>query len=368
MEVDNSKSICHIQITPAETMPRVWRGAVAAHNEGYKVFVIGYGNSTDYSGIEYKGFSVPSSRLERVLYTSKKMIRCAAESDARIVELHAPELLLYCKTLKKAGKKVVFNCHEFYALQIMRREYIPRHLRGMVAFIYRLFERYVCKKIDCIIYPCTVNGQNPFESYKCQSIKIENYSAVEKIDPSNKEERTAIYAGSLSEDRGCTAMVEAFNEIDGKLYLAGNFSSEKYKEYILSIANPEKIEYLGSLSREELFEYYSRTSVGMNLLMGVGQYDAVDNLSTKIYEYMCCGMPVVSSDLRYARLVNSEYEFAIIIDPKKKNDIIDAVDSLFSDCELTKRLGQNGIRAVKEKFNWEIESQKLLSLYNSLSL
>ena len=362
----NKKSICHVEITSINLMPRVWRSAEAARDAGYKVSVIGYGENTNYNGIDFVGITPSGNRFDRVFRKSKEMVRRAAISDAYIVELHSPELLLYYKLLKREGKRIIFNSHEFYGMQILRREYLPKSIRWLISWIYIHWEKSISKKIDGIIYPCTVMGKNPFEFYKCESVKIENFSSKMAMLQSIREPRTAIYAGSLTEDRGCSIMVDLFNSIDGRLFLAGQFSSDSYKKYILQKANKNKVVYLGELSRKELFNYYSRMSVGLSLLKKEGQYNKIDNLSTKMYEYMSCGIPIVASDMDYAKIVNEKYEYGILVNPDDFEQIHNAIETLFSDKELSDRMGNNGRKAIEEEYNWDMEKPKLLAIYGKI--
>lgn len=359
-------SIIHIGITSLEFMPRVWRGALAAKDSGFKVSIIGIGEAVNNRGISCIGFKAARNRFERMFKVSKAMVKRAAESDADIVELHAPELLMYYKLLKKKSKKVLFNSHEFYRLQIETKDYIPSFMRKLISKIYGCIEKKICEHIDGIIYPCKIRGTNPFEDYLCESVKIENYSDGVAIEAGQREERSAIYAGSLSYDRGCTEMVEVFNEIDGILYLAGEFTSDEYKQYIFDIMDPNKVKYLGVLDRDELLEMYSKVSVGLSLLKKVGQYNQIDNLSTKLYEYMMCGIPTVATNMDFAERVNDEYEFAILVNPDNIEEIKSAIEKIFSDKMLAVRLGNNGKRAIKEKYNWKNEKEKLISFYKEL--
>lgn len=363
----NKKSICHVEITTIDYMPRVWRSAEAAKENGYDVTVIGFGEDTKYNSITFRGLKAAKNRFDRVLHTSKQMVKMAAASNAYIVELHSPELLLYISLLRRAEKKIIFNSHEFYYFQLQRREYIPKAFRSIVSRMYQIWEKRICRKIDYVLYPCTINGKNPFVSYGCKSAKIENYSADIAIPICSREPRTAIYAGSLSEDRGCTTMVDAFNYIDGKLYLAGAFSSEEFQKFILRRADQTKVKYLGALSREQLFSYYSRVSVGLSLLKKEGQYNEIDNLSTKMYEYMSCGIPVVATNMDYAKTINEECQYGILVDPNNMSEIVKAISTVFSDEELARRLGENGKRVVKERFNWNEEKKLLMSIYEDMT-
>ena len=65
------------------------------------------------------------SRWKRIFEGNKSILNTAMSISADIYHLHDPELLLIAKRLKKEGKKVVFDSHENYSLQIKEKEYIP---------------------------------------------------------------------------------------------------------------------------------------------------------------------------------------------------------------------------------------------------
>ena len=51
-----------------------------------------------------------------------------------------------------------------------------------------------------------------------------------------------------------------------------------------------------------------------------------------------------------------------------KNEIAAAIDRLVEEPELAQRMGENGRKAVLEKYNWPVEEKKLLDLYASFEL
>ena len=48
------------------------------------------------------------------------------------------------------------------------------------------------------------------------------------------------------------------------------------------------------------------------------------------------------------------------------NEIAKAINYLLENSNLAEELGRNGRRLIENKYNWEIEEQKLLNLYTSL--
>lgn len=358
------EKICHVQITNSNQMPRVWRAAESAERAGFDVTIIGLGMSFEKNGVHYIGFPPSSTRFERVFSTSKRMIERAVSTGADIIQLHSPEQLLYVPYLRRKKKKIVFDSHEFYGMQIELKEYLPLILRKPISIAYKAFEKKICKKIDGVLYPCTVEGKNYFEDRALRSCKIENYSSpIQMPLRMSTPERAVIYAGSLTHERGITSLAEAIRLVDDcKLILCGSFDSESYKERIVSMS--DQIEYRGVVSREELFDLYSRCAMGASLVLPVAQYDKIDNMSTKIYECMQCGLPLICSNLPFTVKANERYKFCICVDPHRPDKIAEAIRKLLDNPEEACRLGENGKRAVSLEYNWENEEKKLLEFYS----
>ncbi|MBE6963513.1 MAG: glycosyltransferase family 4 protein [Ruminococcaceae bacterium] len=357
--------ICHIEITPADAMPRVWREAESARDHGFSVVIVGEGRNEERNGISYMGFEKAPGRFHRFFIRSRKMVNAAIASDADIIQLHSPELLLYAGKLKQLGRKVIFDSHENYPTQILGKPYIPLFLRKLVSKAYSAFETAVCRRIDAVLSPCTFHGADIFEGRAKRSVIIANYSRTVPVILAGEPQRQAVHAGLLTPERGITKAAEAIMKTDGKLILCGAFANEDYQAKITAYP-AEKVDYRGLLDRRTLFEVYGTCAVGVSTLLPVGQYANTDNLSTKIYEYMQCGMPVVMSDFPYAKAKNEQYHFGICVDPENETEIAEAIQYLLDHPEEARRMGENGRRAVEEAFNWSVEEKKLLALYEDI--
>lgn len=359
-------SICHVEITPKNAMPRVWRAAHSAQEAGWMVRIVGVGDSSFEDKIEYIGFPEEPSRLRRMLIRSKKMVEAAAATDADIVQLHSPELLLYLGKLK--GKKVIFDSHEFYFKQIETKSYIPNALRKLISRIYLMAEASAMKRVDAVLYPCTLDGTLPNSTkYAKRCELIANYSRQDiRIEAASEKEDAIVYAGGLTPERGISVLAEAAHLAGVKLYLCGPFASQSYEEEILSGPYGANIQYMGSLDRDTLFRLYSKCRIGMSTLLPVGQYHQIDILPTKIYEYMQCGIPVICSAFPYIVQQNRRHHFGSCVDPSNAEEIASAIQYLMLHPEEARQMGENGLRAVQEEFNWAVEEKKLLALYQEI--
>lgn len=348
-------------------MPRVWREAISANNNGFDVSIYGFGDTEIKNGIKYVGFKQPKNRVERIIWTSRKMVELASKSNASIIQLHSPEFLLFYRKLLSKNKKVIFDSHEIYKFQILEKNYLPKKLRELISSIYDKFETYVCNRIDAVIFPCTVNGINLFDRKNKNNLKIENYPLpVNTKIINNFNNRNVIYAGSIDYGRGIKNMIEAAANEDFNLFLCGNFSSDSVKDYVFRKMNEYRnIKYFGVLDRNDLYNIYSKCSIGLCILLPVGQYPIIDNLPTKIYEYMQCGLPTIFSNFNYAKKINAKYKFGVAVDPNNIEEIKKAIIQLMNNknsskvCDTLKNIQVNN-------FNWDKEYNKLDNLYKTI--
>lgn len=92
----------------------------------------------------------------------------------------------------------------------------------------------------------------------------------------------------------------------------------------------------------------------------------LDSYSTKMFEYMACGIPVVCSDFPlWVRLVG-DADCGVSVDPMDPQAAVKAVEALCRNPDEARRLGANGRRAIRERYNWENEFAKLDDLYRRL--
>jgi len=175
------------------------------------------------------------------------------------------------------------------------------------------------------------------------------------------------FAGSLQSDRhtNIDKVYKAILEMDDvKLILAGY--GDKAKEFqVLSISNPNKLEFLGIISYSEVL----RRTLSCDLIFAL--YDPrVPGIryacGNKLFEAMMAGKPyLVSKGTEMAKVVVQE-ECGLTVDCNSIPDIKAAINKLKENSELCKILGSNGRKAYERKYNWKIMEDRLLKAYESL--
>lgn len=363
--------VCHVTSVHSSRDVRIfYKMCTSLANNGYDVYHVAPGENREENGVKVVGIGeIPTSRRQRMGAFAKKAYMAALNIDADIYHLHDPELLPYAVKLKKAGKIVVFDSHEFYGLQILEKKWIPSIFRNLISNIYMKYEERACKKIDAVVCVCTINGKNYFENRTNKTVFITNAPLVSEMimGDSKKENGNSIcYVGGLTEARGITNIVKAAHKAGVKLYLAGSFANKAYEKQLRQMEEWQSVEYLGFLNRTEIAALYENVAIGMCVLKDEGQYHKIDTFPVKIYEYMSAGVPVVAHDCRYLRETIHNANIGICVPADDIEAIALAIGEIGGNMEKAKCMGENGRKAVLEKYNWNIEEQKLLSLYKQL--
>jgi len=82
---------------------------------------------------------------------------------------------------------------------------------------------------------------------------------------------------------------------------------------------------------------------------------------------MATGLPVIASNFPLWKEIIEGNNCGLTVNPFEPKEIAKAVEYLIEHPEEAKKMGENGRKAVLEKYNWENESKKLLKIYKELS-
>ena len=86
----------------------------------------------------------------------------------------------------------------------------------------------------------------------------------------------------------------------------------------------------------------------------------------KIMEYMACGKPIVSFDLKETRF--SAREAALYAPCNDEPAFAQATAKLMDDPKLREQMGKFGRERVERELQWSVVSKNLVAAYDSLEL
>ena len=313
----------------------------------------------------------PKNRIDRASRIARIALKKAIEIDADIYHIHDPELLQMAIKLKKRGKKVIFDSHEFTAMQILTKPYLPKFIKKTLSNIYGSYEKKALNKLSGLVYPCTYKGKDYFDNVNIPKVMVGNYPSKKILDEviadcdMTERQSKVCYVGGISETRGIFQMVKGAALAGRKLVLIGEIPIE-LKTQLETMPEYEFVECLGKLPHDIAMKEAARCAVGLSLLQNQGQYAALDNLPTKLYEYMAIGIPTVVSDFPYYKKMLEKYKFGIAVDPADEQAIANAINEILSNSDLALEFAEEGNRAIKEDWNWELHAEKLVRFYKKM--
>lgn len=363
--------ICHITTVHDANDIRIFQKECVslAQTADFSVSLIAPGQNETIRGVRHIGLGKrPASRRERMLQYGKKARLLAIQANADIYHLHDPELLPLALVLKRRGKAVVFDSHELTHRQILLKPYLPSPVRALIAGIYYAYETFVCRRIDAVIFPCPVDGQNPFAHRSKNTILLDNLPLLAEFSapPDLPKQYDVGQIGSLSEDRGIVPFLQATRRIGASVLLGGDFSPPDLKMRLAEQGLMDHVRYVGRTTREQTKACLAQCRIGASTILPRGQYHHLYNLPTKVYECMASGLPVVISNFPHVLNTLREHPFGLAVDPESADDIAAAIQTLLNDPKKAQAMGQAGRRAVESDYHWEKEAQKLIALYRRL--
>jgi glycosyltransferase involved in cell wall biosynthesis len=177
--------------------------------------------------------------------------------------------------------------------------------------------------------------------------------------------QTIIYQGALNEGRGLEMMIDAMQYLNCKLIIAGEGDrSALLRKTVEQLGLQQKIEFTGNKTTSELRNLTLKSSVGINLLENTG-LSYYYSLANKFFDYAMAGIPQITMSFPEYRILNKQFEVAILIDDLKTETLLTAIHQLMDEKDFYIRLRENCLRA-REEWNWQREEIKLLSFYHRL--
>jgi glycosyltransferase involved in cell wall biosynthesis len=261
---------------------------------------------------------------------------------------------------KKLGVKLVYDAHEIFAYMIARN--MPK-----IIVNYALnMEKKLINKVDHIL---TVN--EPLREYfkkifdkkitiimNCKDIILEEYK------PTNNDVFTLSYIGVLHKSRMFPEIIDIVGSIDNvKMFIAGK-KENLFEEVKLICEKYDNIDFLGPIPFNQVVP---KTLMSDAILCMIYPNDPNNKigLANKQFEAMVCGRPIICTKDTFSGKMTSDLKCGIAVDYNKES-LINGIIKLRDDKDLCKRLGENALKLARERFNWNIEKEKLIDFYDTL--
>lgn len=372
--------ICHVTSAHKRYDTRIFqKECTSLSNMGYEVYLLVNDEIEDemIKGVKIISTKfMPRNRLERFVKTKKNMLEIAIKLRADVYHFHDPDLIGLALTLKKRRPSVniIFDSHEDVPAQILEKKWLPMLLRKPVSKLFEIYQKNKLPRFDYLI------GVTPHLVKKLKKINnktemITNYPLLDKsIDALNQKsfvstkKEQICFAGGISRQWNHDIAIQSLAGLDIRYVLCGSFENENYFEYLKKIDGWNKVDYLGKIPFEEVQDIYKSSKIGLALLSYQPNTDYKQGTlgNTKIFEYMQAGIPLICTDFVLWEKIVKKYHCGICVNPLKQDEVANAVQYLIENPDEADKMGNNGKKLVREKFNWNQEEKKLFYIYEEL--
>jgi len=145
-----------------------------------------------------------------------------------------------------------------------------------------------------------------------------------------------------------------------KLIIGGEGDlKEKYQKMAVDLKIKDKVIFVGNISNDQLIKFYNLTDIFV--LSSISRSEA---FGLVLLEAMACGKPIIVSNLPGPRTLVKEGENGFKVKSGDADDLAKKIGLILKDRQLIKKMGENALKLVREKYNWKEIVQKLEKIYD----
>lgn len=158
--------------------------------------------------------------------------------------------------------------------------------------------------------------------------------------PTNK--KTILYQGVLNPGRGLKPMIKALQFIeDLDLIIIGYGKvEEELKSFVKEEQLTERVHFLGRISRDKLFNYTKKATLGMVLEepLGLSFKYALPN---KLFDYIHAEIPIIAGNLPEVSRIINEYKVGVLVEDYHPKTIAKTIENLLNNRALLSEIKEN---------------------------
>lgn len=358
--------ICHVTSLHPANDGRIFQKQCVSLTKEYEVVLVAPNvEDSVKDGVQIRGVKLPQGRLKRMLFL-KRLLPLLKSIDAAVYQFHDPELLSIGLKVKKWGKKVIFDSHEDVPADIRQKPYLPSWLRPFLASRYASYEKKTLSKYDALI-SVTPSIVERLQTINPNAVMVTNYPIYKDLSSDRTFGNNVCFAGGVSPSWMHSNIIKAIEPLDVNYLLAGP-SNEAYIKQLENTPGWPKVKYAGVIAHGKVIDMYHQCSAGLALYdyngyLG-GNLGTLGN--TKIFEFMQAGIPVIATDFILWKEIITKYNCGICVNPRNVEEIRNAISYILNNKEKAKEMGDNGVRAFKEQYNWNTQEPVLFDLYKKV--
>lgn len=345
-----------------------WSGEseIREQRDGYTIIRIGKGKG--FMSTCFPGNPVWSSALSSILHEfNPQLIICREMIPAQA-----------CVKANNNNIPIILDMAEHYPAAMREwKKYNTNILSKLAVHQLRIpdaMEAFAVRNANAIITVCEEQNDRLHDQYNVpfESMFIVHNTPDEQTIASIRKGASippTIFGhhGYFTLERNLGMLVKGFdiaarNHSQIRLLLAGTGETfEDVRSVAKKCASFDRIEFTGSYLAKDLNELYGRTDIG--ILPYAEQQFRQYTLPNKAFDYMACGIPIISSGLKPMKRLLDQTGAGIYGNCETPQAIAYLIEAMLQS--NVQEMSLNGVQAFREMYNWSQDCQRLLRAIES---
>lgn len=283
-----------------------------------------------------------------------------------------------------AGRKfhvpVVFDMAEDYPAMLAGINRVNKSITNKIIRnpnIASFVEKIVCRNADAIMV-VVEESKDRLVRLGIDLNKIIVVSNTPDLDFFNNEKNERkpdsffqlLYIGGIQMGRGIQTVIEAISILSPILpkihfkIIGDGYAKEWLRDIAIANKVEQYVEFIGFVGHGQLASYISTSDICV--IPHILNDQTRTTIPNKLFDYMAMAKPVISTDIPpLTRIINQE-NCGLVFNNKDPHDLAEKI-MLLQDKKKRMEYGENGLTAIRNRYNWDIDFKKLLKLINRLS-
>lgn len=284
-------------------------------------------------------------------------------------------------------KKVIFDMHEHYVDMISPLFLTYGRVGKALLKVLHVLEAMICRLVDVVIVVAKESKERLIEmGIDAKKIHvIPNYANIKALNELIEEIKNApnlfddndknikiVYVGGITYERGLETLVKAVGILrdkgvtNFKVYIVGDgYVLPTLKEMTKELKLEKFIIFTGWIPYKEAMKHVYYGDIGIAPSKNTPQSNVI--LPHKLFQYMFFGKPIIVSSVKPLKRIVSKNNCGLIFEADNPIDLANKIMYAINNIDKIKDLGQNGKKAVLEKYNITTMMKKLFRVYSILS-
>jgi glycosyltransferase involved in cell wall biosynthesis len=181
--------------------------------------------------------------------------------------------------------------------------------------------------------------------------------------------RVALYQGGLRANRALDVLVRAAPFLapgNVIVFMGDGDQKQALGALIASLHVADRVLITPAVPYDMLLRWTASADLGMIVYRPTYSLNVRYCLPNKLFEYMMAGVPTLSSSLDAIAEISTTYDTGRVVSSLEPEAVAGAINAILSDEAARNRMRENGWRAAREEFRWDIEQRRLLHLYDQI--